>query len=650
MEQSDSSFLDLVNMPSMEELLEDSVQDDFKEGTIIEGKVAEKRDSGVLVDIGYKAEGFIPSDDFDDFGSVNVGDKIDVYLEELEDDNSMPVISARKAIFHRAWEKITTGHKEGSVIKGVMKNRVRGGVTVDVMGIEAFLPGSQIDVTPVRNVEDYLGKEFEFKILKINEERRNIVLSRRELLEEDLAEKRAAILESIEPGQRRVGVVKNLTDFGAFIDLGGMDGLLHITDMSWGRVSHPSEMLEVGQEAEVVILAVDPERGRISLGLKQKTENPWEKVEERYPIGSRVKGRIVNIMPYGAFMEIEEGVEGLIHVSEMSWTKRVTKAGDILSVGDEVEAVVLDVNRDKKKISLGLRQTERNPWEELAEKYPSGTRIRGKVRNMTSYGAFVEIENDIDGMIHISDMSWTRKINNPNEILKVGDEIDAVILDIDPEQQRISLGMKQVENDPWENIDTLYKEGDIVRGKIAKITAFGAFVELSHKIDGLIHISQISKERVEKVKDVLSIGDEVEARVIKVDKDERRVGLSIKAVDQEMTDAELKAVDYEVSQALSGAVVDMGEAFDDALNVVEERLAKSKKDSAKDEEPKEEPVKDEDKAEPEASAAEVAEVAETAEETIEEPAEVTEVAEEATEGSKKPEATEESEQSKEDSK
>ena len=567
----------------MDDLLGDSIKDDFKEGTIIEGTVVEKRDAGVLVDIGYKAEGFVQSEEFDDFDSVNVGDKIDVLLEELEDEKSMPVISVRKAIFHRAWEKITTGHKEGSVIKGVMKSRVRGGVMVDVMGIEAFLPGSQIDVTPVRNVEDYLGKEFDFKILKINEERRNIVLSRRELLEEDLAEKRAAIMASIEAGQRRVGVVKNLTDFGAFIDLGGMDGLLHITDMSWGRVAHPSEMLEVGQEVEVVILGVDAERGRISLGLKQKTENPWEKVEERFTVGTRIKGKIVNIMPYGAFMEIEDGVEGLIHVSEMSWTKRVTKASDVLSVGDEVEAVVLDVNREKKKISLGLRQTERNPWEELAEKYPSGTRIKGKVRNMTSYGAFVEIENDIDGMIHISDMSWTRKINNPNEILKVGDEVEAVILDIDPEQQRISLGMKQIENDPWENIDSLYKEGDIVQGKIAKITAFGAFVELSHKIDGLIHISQISKERVEKVKDVLSLGDEVEARVIRVDKEERRVGLSIKAVDQEITDAEIKAVGEEVSQALSGAVVGLGEAFDDALNVVEERLAKQKekeKDSA----------------------------------------------------------------------
>lgn len=603
----DSDFVDFKGMVSMDELLGDSIQDDFKEGTIIEGKVVEKRDSGVLVDIGYKAEGFIPSDDFDDFAAIDVGAKVDVYLEELEDENSMPVISARKAVFHRAWEKITTGHKEGSVIKGVMKNRVRGGVTVDVMGIEAFLPGSQIDVTPVRNVEDYLGKEFEFKILKINEERRNIVLSRRELLEEDLAEKRAAIMASIEPTQRRVGVVKNLTDFGAFIDLGGMDGLLHITDMSWGRVSHPSEMLEVGQEIEVVILAVDAERGRISLGLKQKTENPWEKVEERFEIGSRIKGKIVNIMPYGAFMELEDGVEGLIHVSEMSWTKRVTKASDVLSVGDEVEAVVLDVNKEKKKISLGLRQTERNPWEELAEKYPAGTRIKGKVRNMTSYGAFVEIENDIDGMIHISDMSWTRKINNPNEILKVGDEVEAVILDIDPEQQRISLGMKQIENDPWESIDSLYKEGDIVRGKIAKITAFGAFVELSHKIDGLIHISQISKERVEKVKDILSVGDEVEARVIRVDKEERRVGLSIKAVDQEMTDAELKAVGEEVSQALSGAVVDIGEAFDDALNVVEERLAKQKQDETDvepaDEKPAEEPVvaKEEKEEAPEAA-------------------------------------------------
>ncbi|NOY74757.1 MAG: 30S ribosomal protein S1 [Kiritimatiellaeota bacterium] len=558
----------------MEELLQEKVQAEFIANTIVEGTIIEKRDNGTLVDIGYKAEGFLSAEEFDNWTEVKVGDKIDVFLEEIENANSMPGISAKKAVFQKAWTTIINEYKEGSVVKGVMKSRIRGGVMVDVMGIEAFLPGSQVDVTPVRNLDDYLNKEYDFKILKINHERRNIVVSRRELLEEDMAEKRAVIMSSIEVGQLRKGLVKNITDFGAFIDLGGMDGLLHITDMSWGRISHPSEMIEVGQELEVMILAIDTDRGRISLGLKQKSDNPWASVADRYPVGSRVKGRIVNLMPYGAFMEIEQGIEGLIHVSEMSWTKRITKASDVLKAGDEVEAVVLDVRKDQKKISLGLRQTDRNPWEALAEKYPVGTKIKGKVRNMTSYGAFVEIENDIDGMIHISDMSWTRKINNPNEILKPGDEVEAVILDIDSEQQRISLGMKQAETDPWAEIDKLYKIGDKVKGLVAKITAFGAFIELSHKIDGLIHISQISKERVERVKDVLKLGDEVEARVIKIDPAERRIGLSIRALDEDFSEAEIKKVADQVSKEIDGAMVGMGEAFDDALSILEENVKK----------------------------------------------------------------------------
>jgi small subunit ribosomal protein S1 len=575
-----SDFLDLTNIPSMDELLGETVQDEFKEGTIIEGTIIEKRDAGALIDIGYKAEGFLHSEEFSNWDELQVGDKVDVFLEEIENERSMPGISAKKAVFQKAWSKITTDSEEGSIVKGVMKSRVRGGILVDVMGIEAFLPGSQIDVVPVKNMDDFLNKEYDFKILKINNERRNIVVSRRELLEADMAEKRAIIMKDIELNQVRKGTVKNITDFGAFIDLGGMDGLLHITDMSWGRISHPSEILEVGQELDVIILGIDTEKERISLGLKQKSENPWENVEEKYPIGSKLKGRIVNIMPYGAFMEIENGVEGLIHVSEMSWTKRITKAGDVLSVGEEVEAVVLDIKKDQKKISLGLRQIEGNPWEALAEKYPIGTKIVGKVRNMTSYGAFVEIENDIDGMIHISDMSWTRKINNPNEVLKPGDEVEAVILDIDTEQQRISLGMKQAEEDPWAQIDTLYKLGDIVKGKVAKITAFGAFIELSNKIDGLIHISQISNDRVEKVKDVLNIGDDVEARVIKIDQNERRIGLSIKAVDEDYSVDQLKAVGEEVSIALDGAMVGMGDAFDDALSIIEEQTAAPKKKEA----------------------------------------------------------------------
>lgn len=563
------SYVDLsTDNVSMDALLANEQKNEFVENSIVPGKIVEKRNDGALVDIGYKAEGFIPATEFRNWADVKVGDQVDVYLEEIENENSMPGISLQKANFIKSWNKITSEYGEGSVITGLMKHRVKGGIIIDLNGVEAFLPGSQIDIGPVKNMDDFIGKEYEFKILKINQERRNIVVSRRELLEASRKDRRSQLLKDMEVNQIRKGVVKNITDFGAFIDLGGIDGLLHITDMSWGRISHPSEMLEIGQKIEVMILDIDYDKERVSLGLKQKTKNPWDEVETKYPVGSTVKGRIVNIMPYGAFVEIEQGVEGLIHVSEMSWTKRVTKAGDIVSVGEEVEAVVLDIDKEGKKISLGLRQKTRNPWEVLAEKYPAGSRIKGKVRNMTSYGAFVEIENDIDGMIHVSDMSWTRKINNPNEMLKVGDEVEAVILDIDPQQQRISLGLKQIEEDPWANINDLYKIGDIVSGKVTKITAFGAFIELSHKIDGLVHISQISKDRVEKVKDKLSLGQEIEARVIKIDRDERRIGLSIKALDEGFSEEDLKAASEEVSAALKPgeALGDMGQVIGDSLD------------------------------------------------------------------------------------
>ena len=563
------SYVDLsTDNVSMNDLLATEQKSEFVENSIVPGKIVEKRNDGALVDIGYKAEGFIPAAEFRNWADVKVGDEVDVYLEEIENENSMPGISLQKANFIKSWNKITSEYGEGSVIKGLMKHRVKGGIIIDLNGVEAFLPGSQIDIGPVKNMDDFIGKEYEFKILKINQDRRNIVVSRRELLEASRKDRRAQLLKDMEVNQIRKGIVKNITDFGAFIDLGGIDGLLHITDMSWGRISHPSEMLELGQEVEVMILDIDYDKERVSLGLKQKTKNPWDEVEAKYPIGSTVKGRIVNIMPYGAFVEIEQGVEGLIHVSEMSWTKRVTKAGDIVSVGEEVEAVVLDIDKEGKKISLGLRQKTRNPWEVLAEKYPAGSRIKGKVRNMTSYGAFVEIENDIDGMIHVSDMSWTRKINNPNEMLKVGDEVEAVILDIDPQQQRISLGLKQIEEDPWANINELYKIGDVVSGKVTKITAFGAFIELTHKIDGLVHISQISKDRVEKVKDKLALGQEIEARVIKIDRDERRIGLSIKALDEGFSEEDLKAASEEVSAALKPgeALGDMGQLIGDSLD------------------------------------------------------------------------------------
>lgn len=558
------SFVDLSSIQSMEDLLQgDGAGNEFTKGKIREGVIVAKRPDGALVDIGYKAEGFVPASEFLKYDDAKVGDKIDVLLEEIENEHNMPSLSLEKAYSIKAWNKITTEYGEGHVTKGFMRHRVKGGIMVDVEGFPAFLPGSQLDIGPVRNMDDYIGKEFDVKIIKINTERRNIVVSRRELLEESMRERRSSLLKTMTVGEIRKGTVKNITDFGAFIDLGGVDGLLHITDISWGRISHPSEVLEIGQPIEVVILSIDDVKERVSLGLKQKSANPWDDIAAKYPVGAKVNGRVVNIMPYGAFVEIESGVEGLIHVSEMSWTKRIAKASDVVQIGEEVEAVILDIDRENRKISLGLRQKERNPWEVLAEKYPVGRRITGKVRNMTSYGAFVEIENDIDGMIHVSDMSWTRKINNPNEILKPGMEVEAVILDINPEQQRISLGLKQAESDPWSGIDKLYKVGDVVKGKVTKIAAFGAFVELSNKIDGLIHISQLSHDHVKKVKDMLAVGDEVEARVIKVDTDERRIGLSIKAVSEDFSEEDLKAAEEEYTAALKPgeAMVDMGEVF-----------------------------------------------------------------------------------------
>ena len=523
-------FVTLENMPSMDDLLGkiDSSTKDYIEGKLISGIVVEKKDNGALIDIGYKAEGFVPKDEFKDWANVEIGLEIDVLLESIEDENNMPEISVQKAELQKSWDGLIDERNEGDVIKGLVKYRVKGGLIIDI-GVDAFLPGSHVDIGPVRNLDDFLNKEYDFKILKINIDRKNIILSRRELLEEAREEQKEALLKEIVAGDIRKGVVKNITDFGAFIDLNGMDGLLHITDMSWGRISHPSEMLSIGDEVEVMILDIDNEKRRVSLGLKQKSKDPWEKIKERFPVETSIKGKVVNIMPYGAFVEIEEGIEGLIHVSEMSWTKRITRASDVLMVGEEVEAIILDIQPEAKKISLGLRQTTENPWEVIAKKYPINSTVNGKVRNLTSYGAFVEIQDDIDGMIHVSDMSWTRKINNPAEVLKKGDEVEAVVLEINPEQQRISLGIKQLHEDPWERINDLFKIDDLVKGKVTKITSYGAFVELVNGIDGLIHITQLSDKKVNRVKDVLNLGDEIEAKVIKIDTDERRIALSMRS-------------------------------------------------------------------------------------------------------------------------
>jgi small subunit ribosomal protein S1 len=524
-------------MLTMEEALKQSGKSLVAQGEIVKGTIIEVRPKEVLVDIGYKSEGVVPAAEFQDPNSIQLGDEIDVLIEKLENKEGTVVLSHEKAEFKKNWDKILTICNEGGRINGKVKSVVKGGLVVNV-GVEAFLPASQIDVTTPKNLQQFVGNTYEFKVVKINQDRQNIVLSRRELIEQERNEKRAHLLEEMTPGDIRKGTVKNITDFGAFIDLNGIDGLLHITDMSWGRIGHPSEILKVGQEIDVVVLDVNKEKERVSLGLKQKMSNPWDNIETKYPVGAKVKGKVVSLVPYGAFVQIEPGVEGLIHVTELSWTKRVAKPSDVLKQDQEIEAVVLGINREEQKISLGVRQLESNPWDSAAEKYRVGARVKGKVRNLTSYGAFVELEEGIDGMIHVSDMSWTRKINHPSEVMKKGDELEAIVLEVDRPNQRIALGLKQLGSDPWENIETLYKVGDLVSGKVTKLASFGAFIGLQHDIDGLVHISQISEERVDKIKNVLKVGQDVSARVIKIDKGERRIGLSIKAANY--SDEQLK--------------------------------------------------------------------------------------------------------------
>jgi small subunit ribosomal protein S1 len=516
-------------MLTMEEALKQSDKR-FAAGEIVKGTIIEVRPKEVLVDIGYKSEGSVPANEIEDIDTVKVGDEIDVLIEKLEDKDGMVILSKEKAEFKKNWDKILTICNEGGTIAGKVKAVVKGGLLVNI-GVEAFLPASQIDIIPPRNLQGYVGNTYDFKVVKINQDRQNIVLSRRELIEQERNERRAKLLAEMTPGDIRKGTVKNITDFGAFIDLNGLDGLLHITDMSWGRIGHPSEILKVGQEIDIVVLDINREKERVSLGLKQKLTNPWESIESKYPVGARVKGKVVNLVPYGAFVELEPGVEGLVHVTELSWTKRIAKPSDVLKPGQEIEAVVLGINRDEQKISLGLRQLEANPWDKALEKYPPGTKVKGKIRNLTSYGAFIELEEGLDGMIHVSDISWTRKINHPSEVLKKGDEAEAVVLEIDKSNQRISVGIKQLSEDPWTNIDKYYKVGDLVSGKVTKLASFGAFVGLQHDIDGLVHISQVSEERVDKIKNVLKVGQDVTARVIKIDKGDRRIGLSIKAAN-----------------------------------------------------------------------------------------------------------------------
>jgi len=543
----------------------------FTEGSIVPGKVLEVRSNEVLVDIGYKSEGIVDGHEFRDLSAVSVDDQLDVLLVEMEDDSGMVILSKEKAEEKLQWERVLTTCKEGSIVRGIIRSRVKGGLIVDLAGIDAFLPGSQVDAVPVHNTDEFMGKEFDFKILKINEERRNIILSRRELIEERLREKKRELLTTIEVGQVRSGKVKNITDFGVFVDLVGLDGLLHITDMSWGRIKHPSEMVRVGEEIEVMILDVDREKERVSLGLKQRTPNPWDGIDGKFPVGSRLRGKVVNLVPYGAFVELEEGVEGLVHVSEISWTKRIARASDVLSVGEEVDIVVLNINKDDQKIALGIRQTEANPWDTVQERYPVGTRISGSVRNFTSYGAFVELEDGIDGMIHVSDMSWTRKINHPSEVLEKAEKVEAVVLEVDPDNKRISLGLKQANDDPWNSISSRFKVGDVVSGTVTKVASFGAFVEIEEGIDGLVHISQISDNHVEKVKDALDVGQSVTARIVKIDQGARRIGLSIKAMDMPDDEFARQQDDILADVLRPGEdMVDLAGAFDEAFGSIGE--------------------------------------------------------------------------------
>ena len=548
----------------------------FKNGSLIEGTVSAVKGGDVFIDIGYKSEGMVSSDEFGE-AEIKIGDKVTVMLKELENDKTGMVGLSKKAADDKIrWEKILSRYVEGCVVTGTVKSAVRGGLLVQIDDVEAFLPGSQVEITPVKELEPYVGQTFDFKVIKISNERRNLIVSRRELIEGTMAEKKAELMASLQKGEVRKGRVKNITDFGAFVDLDGLDGLLHITDMGWGRIKHPSELLKVGQELDVMVLDVDRDRERVSLGLKQTQPNPWDAIQDQFPVGARVEGKVVNLAPYGAFVEIAPGIEGLVHISEFSWTKRVARASDMLSVGDDVQVVVLSIDMDSQKIALGIRQTQDNPWDTVQERFPVGSKISGKVRNFTAYGAFVELEEGIDGMIHVSDMSWTRKINHPSECLQKGEVVEAVVLDVNPKEQRISLSLKQAQPDPWSEIATKYPVGMVVKGKVSKVASFGAFIELEDGVDGLVHISQISDQRIEKVKDALDVGQEVEARVVKVDRGDRRIGLSIRAMT--MSDDEIKALEAEAAgevkesasaKSAGGDFGALGAAFDNAFANVE---------------------------------------------------------------------------------
>jgi small subunit ribosomal protein S1 len=510
----------------MDSFLGDAIKD-LSPGKLIKGKVVGHAGEDIVVEVGLKSEGLIPKEEFEG-QEVRIGDTFDVLLESMEGEGGLIVLSKRKADRMLNWQRIMDTTKEGDVVEGTVMRKIKGGLLVDI-GVPVFLPASQVDIRRPGEIGDYIGRKIRAQILKIDQERRNIVISRRKLIEDERETAKRRLMETLHEGDTVVGTVKNIADFGAFVDLGGIDGLLHITDMSWGRINHPSEVLKIDQKIEVKVLNIEREKEKIALGLKQKEASPWEQIEKKYPVGSRVKGAVVNLMSYGAFVRLEDGIEGLVHISEMSWTRRINHPSELVQPAQEVEVVVLDINKDKQEISLGMKQTEVNPWELVAEKYPPGTLIEGKVRNLANYGAFIEIEPGIDGLLHISDMSWTKKVTHPNEILKKGDTVKCVVLEVDQSKQRVSLGVKQLTEDPWIHaIPEHYKPGMVVRGAVTKITNFGVFVELESDLEGLLHISELADHKVENPQDVVKPGDEVDVKILRVDTQDRKIGLSLK--------------------------------------------------------------------------------------------------------------------------
>ena len=518
----------------------------FKEGEIIIGKVLGLSKGMVTVDVGFKSEGVI---NLNEFGAaekdLKVGDEIEVFLERVEDNQGIVVLSKEKANKIKIWEKLVTAFEAEEIIEGIVVAKAKGGLTVDI-GLKSFLPGSQIDLRPVRNLEKLIGETFQMKIIKMNKKRGNIVLSRRILLEDERKQARAGTLTQMQEGNQVDGIVKNITDYGVFIDLGGIDGLLHITDMSWGRVNHPSEMFSIGDKVTVMVLKYDKEKERVSLGLKQITPDPWVDVDNKYPIKTRISGKVVSITDYGAFVELEKGIEGLVHVSEMSWSRHVKHPSKMVSIGDTVEAVVLTLDKDKKRISLGMKQIEPNPWESIEAKYPIGSQVEGLVRNLTDFGAFIELEDGVDGLIHISDLSWNKKIKHPSEVLKKKDKVTAAVMNIDKDACRISLGIKQLESDPWEKIPDQYPIGKVVTGTIIKVTGFGAFAEFDDGLEGLIHVSQLSSDKVTHPEKVVKVGDEITAKVIKVDTTSKKIGLSIKAFEENLDPSQIDFEDVQL--------------------------------------------------------------------------------------------------------